>query len=127
VKVEKVAKNGQMVQNSKPLSPPCAWLLGETGGGRLRAMQDVDGGISARGNPESMQKLLGDILSNPTTQEGMRSEFVLQAFQSMIEYPSSAHDYMNDPEVGPIFLRVHSILARVADSHGNDEAPARSR
>jgi Kip1 ubiquitination-promoting complex protein 2 len=56
----------------------------------------------------------------------MRSERVLQAFQSMIEDPSSAHDYMNDPEVGPILLRVHSILARVADGHGSDDAPARS-
>ena len=44
----------------------------------------------------------------------------------MIEDPSSAHDYMNDPEVGPILLRVHSILARVADGHGSDDAPARS-
>jgi|TARA_B110000261_G_scaffold1_1_gene9 Kip1 ubiquitination-promoting complex protein 2 len=104
----------------------CAWLLGERGGGRLRAMQDVDGGMGARGNPESMQMLLGDILSHPTIQEGMRSERVLQAFQSMIEDPSSAHDYMNDPEVGPILLRVHSILARVADGHGSDDAPARS-
>ena len=40
--------------------------------------------------------------------------------------PSSAHDYMNDPEVGPILLRVHSILARVADGHANGDAPART-
>ena len=45
----------------------------------------------------------------------MQSERVLQAFQAMIEDPSSAHDYLNDPEVGPILLRVHSILSRVAD------------
>jgi hypothetical protein len=104
----------------------CAWLLGERDGGRLRAVQDFDGGVGARGNPESMQMLLGDILSHPTIQEGMRSERVVQAFQSMIEDPSSAHDYMNDPEVGPILLRVHSIIARVADGHGNDDAPART-
>ena len=104
----------------------CAWLLGERGSGRMRAMQDIDVGVGARGNPESMQMLLGDILSHPTIQEGMRSERVVQAFQSMIEDPSSAHDYMNDPEVGPILLRVHSILARVADGHGNGDAPART-
>jgi|Transcript_1318 Kip1 ubiquitination-promoting complex protein 2 len=104
----------------------CAWLLGERGSGRMRAMQDMDVGVGARGNPESMQMLLGDILSHPTIQEGMRSERVVQAFQSMIEDPSSAHDYMNDPEVGPILLRVHSILARVADGHGNGDAPART-
>ena len=104
----------------------CAWLLGDRRGWRLRTMQDGDGGMGARGNPESMQMLLGDILSHPTIQEGMRSERVLQAFQSMIEDPSSAHDYMNDPEVGPILLRVHSILARVADGHGNEDAPARN-
>ena len=104
----------------------CAWLLGERGSGRMRAMQDIDVGVGARVNPESMQMLLGDILSHPTIQEGMRSERVVQAFQSMIEDPSSAHDYMNDPEVGPILLRVHSILARVADGHGNGDAPART-
>jgi hypothetical protein len=104
----------------------CAWLLGERGSGRMRAMQDMDVGVGARGNPESMQMLLGDILSHPTIQEGMRSERVVQAFQSMIEDPSSAHDYMNDPEVGPILLRVHSILARVADGHANGDAPART-
>lgn len=104
----------------------CAWLLGERGSGRMRAMQDMDVGVGARGNPESMQMLLGDIFSHPTIQEGMRSERVVQAFQSMIEDPSSAHDYMNDPEVGPILLRVHSILARVADGHGNGDAPART-
>ena len=104
----------------------CAWLLGERGSGRMRAMQDMDVGVGARGNPESMQMLLGDILSHPTIQEGMRSKRVVQAFQSMIEDPSSAHDYMNDPEVGPILLRVHSILARVADGHGNGDAPART-
>ena len=104
----------------------CAWLLGERGSGGMRAMQDIDVGVGARGNPESMQMLLGDILSHPTIQEGMRSERVVQAFQSMIEDPSSAHDYMNDPEVGPILLRVHSILARVADGHGNGDAPART-
>jgi len=104
----------------------CAWLLGERGSGGMRAMQDIDVGVGARGNPESMQMLLGDILSHPTIQEGMRSERVVQAFQSMIEDPSSAHDYMNDPEVGPILLRVHSILARVADGHANGDAPART-
>ena len=67
----------------------------------------------------------GRHLKSSTIQEGLQSERVLQAFQSMIEDPSSAHDYMNDPEVGPILLRVHSILARVADQQrsGADTAP----
>ena len=104
----------------------CAWLLGERGSGRMRTMQDTDVGLGASGNPESMQMLLGDILSHPTIQEGMRSERVVQAFQSMIEDPSSAHNYMNDPEVGPILLRVHSILSRVADSHANGDGSART-
>lgn len=86
----------------------CAWLLGERSG-VVREQMTV-----AQGNPESMQMLLGDILSHPAIQQGMQSERVLQAFQAMIEDPSSAHAYLNDPEVGPILLRVHSILSRVA-------------
>ena len=48
-----------------------------------------------------------------------QSERVLQAFQAMIEDPSSAHDYLNDPEVGPILMRVHSILSQVAEQRTN--------
>ena len=107
----------------------CAWLLGDRGVGVPIGAQVpvglMGGPAGARGNAESMHMLLGDILSHPTIQEGLQSERVLQAFQSMIEDPSSAHDYMNDPEVGPILLRVHSILARVADQQrsGADTAP----
>lgn len=95
----------------------CAWLLGERGGAageehRPHASQAED---RAQRDPESMHMLLGDILSHPAIQQGMQSERVLQAFQAMIEDPSSAHDYLNDPEVGPILLRVHTILSRVAE------------
>jgi hypothetical protein len=87
----------------------CTWLLGERGGAGVQQAQD------GQVNDESMQALLGNILTHPAIQQGMQSERVLQAFQAMIEDPSSAHDYLNDPEVGPILLRVHSILSRVAD------------
>ena len=50
----------------------------------------------------------------------MQSERVLQAFQAMIEDPSSAHAYLNDPEVGPILLRVHAILSQVAEQRSGD-------
>lgn len=101
----------------------CAWLLGERSGGageehHPHGTQAQDSG--APGDPESMHMLLGDILSHPAIQQGMQSERVLQAFQAMIEDPSSAHDYLNDPEVGPILLRVHSILSRVAEQRNNN-------
>jgi len=95
----------------------CTWLLGERGGAGVQQAQDgqVNDAPGAQGTPQSMQALLGNILTHPAIQQGMQSERVLQAFQAMIEDPSSAHDYLNDPEVGPILLRVHSILSRVAD------------
>ena len=98
----------------------CAWLLGERGSSGAYQAQtgQMNDGSGAQGNPESMQALLGNILTHPAIQAGMQSERVLQAFQTMIEDPSSAHDYLNDPEVGPILLRVHSILSRVADQRG---------
>ena len=109
----------------------CAWLLGERGGGggggageELHPHGDGDGSqardAGAQGDPENMHMLLGDILSHPAIQQGMQSERVLQAFQAMIEDPSSAHDYLNDPEVGPILLRVHAILSQVAEQRGGD-------
>jgi Kip1 ubiquitination-promoting complex protein 2 len=103
----------------------CAWLLGERGGvvdeeSHQHGSRAQDAG--APRDPESMHMLLGDILSHPAIQQGMQSERVLQAFQAMIEDPSSAHDYLNDPEVGPILLRVHSILSRVAEQRSNNLA-----
>lgn len=98
----------------------CVWLLGERGGGIMgeehhpHESHTLDG-TGTQGDPESMHMLLSDILSHPAIQEGMQSERVLQAFQAMIEDPSSAHDYLNDPEVGPILLRVHAILSRMAE------------
>ena len=89
----------------------CAWLLGERGG--------MPEGQGTGGTPESMHMLLGEILSHPAIQQGLESERVLQAFQAMIEDPSSAHRYLNDPEIGPILLRVHSILSRVAEQRNN--------
>jgi Kip1 ubiquitination-promoting complex protein 2 len=104
----------------------CAWLLGERGGSGAGAEHPPHSSPAEQdgtpGDPGSMHMLLGDILSHPAIQQGMQSERVLQAFQAMIEDPSSAHDYLNDPEVGPILLRVHSILSRVAEQRNNLES-----
>ena len=93
----------------------CAWLLGDRGvGGATRPQATRESAGEARG-ARGIRRVCTCFSATSRAirrYSRMQSERVLQAFQSMIEDPSSAHDYMNDPEVGPILLRVHSILAR---------------
>ena len=78
---------------------------------------------AVRRDPE-VCTLLGSILSHRRYSR-MQSRTRAASVPVMIEDPSSAHDYMNDPEVEPILLRVHSILASIADRHtGNDAGVA---
>eukprot|EP01098_Paradermamoeba_levis_P012038 TRINITY_DN51_c0_g1_i1.p1 TRINITY_DN51_c0_g1~~TRINITY_DN51_c0_g1_i1.p1 ORF type:complete len:205 (+),score=39.48 TRINITY_DN51_c0_g1_i1:429-1043(+) len=74
----------------------CAWLLGE---------RDEDHGQSEESNP-----VVRSILNHPAIQAGLANPRVLRAFQMMVENPSTASQFISDPEIGPILLQVHAIL-----------------
>jgi len=75
----------------------CAWLLGD---------RDVE---SERLSFEDAA-VIQTVLTNPTVQQGLGNPRVLQALKMLIENPSSAHELVNDPEVGPILMQVHNII-----------------
>jgi len=77
-----------------------SWLLGE------REQVESEGGIAL----DSV--ILRAILSNPTIQQGLSNPRVQQALRNMLENPSSAEQYLLDPEVGPILAQVGQIIHR---------------
>jgi len=74
----------------------CAWLLGE---------REEEGGFD-----DTNSNVLNSVLSNPTLQTALANPRVLQVLRSLMDDPSSAHQYINDPEVGPVLLQIHNIM-----------------
>jgi len=73
----------------------CAYLLGE-GGEAEFSLDDTN--------------IIHDVLMNPTIQAGLSNPRVLQALKALIENPSSAAQFISDPEIGPVLIQVHNII-----------------
>lgn len=109
------APNPQIVQNLKDMGFPeeditqalkavgnnqdaaCAWLLGE---------REEEEEVGVDGN------LIHSVLTNPTIQASLANPRVLQALRTLMENPSAAAQFVNDPEIGPILLQVHNIISQ---------------
>ncbi|KNC56310.1 ubiquitin-associated domain-containing protein 1 [Thecamonas trahens ATCC 50062] len=63
---------------------------------------------------DTQSPIVQAIVNNPTIQAGLRKPHVLQAFHMLLTDPSSAVQLINDPEVGPILLRIHTIISNLA-------------
>ena len=46
------------------------------------------------------------VLSNPAVQGSLSNPRVMQAFRAMMEDPSAANNYLDDPEIGPVLAQV---------------------
>jgi len=75
----------------------CAYLLGEGGAESEFSLDDTN--------------VIHDVLMNPTIQAGLANPRVLQALKALIDNPSSAVQYINDPEIGPVLIQVHNIIS----------------
>jgi len=93
-KEEDIAEALRVTNNNSEAS--CAYLLGE-GGEAEFSMEDTN--------------VIHDVLMNPTIQAGLANPRVLQALKALIENPSSAAQYITDPEIGPILIQVHNIIS----------------
>jgi len=82
-----------------------AWLLGDRDMGGENT--DANGPL---GSIDESNPLVHAILSHPTIQASLSNPRVINAFQTMIENPSTSSQYVNDPEIGPILLQVHNII-----------------
>mmetsp|Transcript_17929 Transcript_17929/g.34273 ORF Transcript_17929/g.34273 Transcript_17929/m.34273 type:complete len:436 (+) Transcript_17929:79-1386(+) len=93
----------------------CAWLLGDRDHSLASVLLDqmaLQSGEDAGEESGSALPLLQNILSHPEIQESMQSEHVVQAFQQMISNPETTHEFLTDPEVGPVLMQVHRLLSR---------------
>jgi len=97
-----------------------AWLLGDREG--LGAGESDEGGedegrddetdidLSWEGSGSSSNPLLQSILGNANIQSALTNPRILQALRRLIEDPSTAADYANDPEVAPVLLQLRDII-----------------
>jgi len=95
-KEEDIAEALRMTNNNSEAA--CAYLLGE-GGEAEFSLDDTN--------------VIHDVLMNPTIQAGLANPRVLQALKALIENPSSAAQYISDPEIGPVLIQVHNIISGV--------------
>lgn len=72
----------------------CAYLLGE----RTEEEGHFDDSV------------IRNVLMNPVIQAGLSNPRVLQALRALIENPSSATQFLSDPEIGPVLIQVHNII-----------------
>eukprot|EP01114_Cavostelium_apophysatum_P015083 TRINITY_DN4042_c0_g1_i1.p1 TRINITY_DN4042_c0_g1~~TRINITY_DN4042_c0_g1_i1.p1 ORF type:complete len:349 (+),score=65.38 TRINITY_DN4042_c0_g1_i1:954-2000(+) len=80
----------------------CAWLLGEHDVAETQTIP-MD---------ERTFHLLNSVLTNPVVQSGLSNPRVLQALRVLMEDPNNATQYLNDPEIGPVLMQVHSIMTQ---------------
>ncbi|XP_063234805.1 ubiquitin-associated domain-containing protein 1 [Bacillus rossius redtenbacheri] len=74
----------------------CDWLLGE----RRKSPEDVDTGLDPEG------PVYKAIMSNPAIQLSLSNPKILLAFLSMLENPSSANMWINDPDASPVLNQI---------------------
>jgi len=95
-KEEDIAEALRITNNNSEAA--CAYLLGEGGEAEL-SIDDTN--------------VIHDVLMNPTIQAGLANPRVLQALKALIENPSSAAQYISDPEIGPVLIQVHNIISGI--------------
>nr|CAD7395829.1 unnamed protein product [Timema poppensis] len=74
----------------------CEWLLGE----RRPSLEDMDVGLDPQG------AIYKAIMANPTIQLSLNNPKILLAFLSMLENPSCANMWINDPDASPILSQI---------------------
>ncbi|CAG2053643.1 unnamed protein product, partial [Timema podura] len=77
-------------------SSACEWLLGE----RRPSLEDMDVGLDPQG------AIYKAIMANPTIQLSLNNPKILLAFLSMLENPSCANMWINDPDASPILSQI---------------------
>ncbi|PNF36614.1 Ubiquitin-associated domain-containing protein 1 [Cryptotermes secundus] len=80
-------------------SAACEWLLGE----RRKSLEGLDIGLDPEGS------IYKAIMSNPVIQLSLTSPKMLLAFLSLLENPSSANIWMNDPDASPVLTQIFKI------------------
>lgn len=65
---------------------------------------------SGGGMPSGMEGMFAQLLSDPELISAMSNPRVMQAVQEMMTNPGALFQYQNDPEVGPVLMKLMSKL-----------------
>eukprot|EP01116_Phalansterium_solitarium_P022347 TRINITY_DN7340_c0_g1_i1.p1 TRINITY_DN7340_c0_g1~~TRINITY_DN7340_c0_g1_i1.p1 ORF type:complete len:392 (+),score=78.35 TRINITY_DN7340_c0_g1_i1:22-1176(+) len=79
-----------------------AWLLGD------RELQE-EGMVGL--SPEEAS-IVGSVLANPVIAQSLANPRILSAMREILEDPSAAGHYINDPEIGPVLMSVSNLIRR---------------
>jgi len=79
-----------------------AWLLGD----RDVEEEEEDHDFTL----DESNPIVRTILNNTSVQSALSNSRVVEAMKAIMDDPSSAAKYLNDPEIGPILTQVHNIL-----------------
>jgi len=61
------------------------------------------------------------LLENPAVQSGMTNPRVIEAFQRIMEDPSTAAEYLRDPQIGPILMQVNQVMSTTPNNPPADD------
>mmetsp|Transcript_16579 Transcript_16579/g.23016 ORF Transcript_16579/g.23016 Transcript_16579/m.23016 type:complete len:746 (-) Transcript_16579:33-2270(-) len=91
-----------------------AWLLGDR---EIPAQESDEEDLSV----DDSNPIVKLILSNETVQNALSNPRIMQALRNLIENPSSAEQYISDPEIGPILLLCHNIIQENQSKEDEEE------
>ena len=66
--------------------------------------------VPTAGMPSGMEGMFGELLGDPELMAAMSNPKVMQAVQAMMTNPGALLQYQNDPEVGPVLMKLMSKL-----------------
>ena len=108
IKCEENAKLRKQ-RSTKPTSTSTGFPSGGMPGGFPSG--GMPGGFPGGGMPGGFPgNLMGDLLNDPEMMRAMSNPRVMTAFQSMMSNPASILQYQNDPEIGPILMKLMSKM-----------------
>jgi len=82
---------------------------------QLAAQYLIDGTIpegdeDSGSDGDSEEEASEDIFSNPSVQQALADERVLNAIQQMVHNPNTVEHFLNDPEIGPLISEIYDLI-----------------
>lgn len=78
------------------------------------ALGSLEGQVEAGGILDEASPLVQAIRDSPEIQKSFANPRVLEAFYAMTTDPNAAHQYLADPEIGPVLMKLHDVLVQMS-------------
>jgi len=74
----------------------------------------ADGSEEVEAIVDEASPLVQAIRDSPEIQKSLTNPRVLEAFYAMTTDPSAAHQFLADPEIGPVLMKLHDVLVQMS-------------